>query len=61
VFRDAAPSLEIIKPLREWKPDGIVALLFDREVAKTLIRMRKPLVDRDQQAAALDALPKIEV
>jgi len=45
VFRDAAPSLEIIKPLREWKPDGIVALLFDREVANTLIRMRKPLVN----------------
>jgi len=29
VFRDAPPTLATIQPLREWKPHGIVALLFD--------------------------------
>jgi len=55
VFRDAPPVRESLKPLREWRPDGIIALLFDREVASALRRMRKPLVNT---TSTLD-LPKV--
>jgi len=45
VFRDAPPARETIVPLREWKADGIIALLFDREVADLVRRLHKPLVN----------------
>ena len=33
IFRDAPPTREILEPLQEWKPHGIIALLFDQQVA----------------------------
>jgi LacI family transcriptional regulator len=45
IFRDAAPSMEMIAALPEWEPDGIIAHLFDPEVARSLMRLRKPLVN----------------
>jgi LacI family transcriptional regulator len=55
IFRDAPPTLDALKPLREWKPHGIIALLFDHDLANALIRMRKPVVNT---TSTLD-LPKM--
>jgi len=55
IFRDAPPVPDTIKPLREWKPDGVIALLFDPAVADALKRMRKPVVNT---TSTLD-LPKV--
>ncbi len=45
IFRDAPPTCDVLAPLREWKPHGIIALLFDPDVALALKRMRKPVVN----------------
>jgi len=45
VFRDAPPVLDVIGPLCEWKPHGIIALLYDPDLARALSRMRKPIVN----------------
>jgi len=45
VFRNGAPTPEILGPLREWKPHGIIAHLFDARVARAVLRLRRPLVD----------------
>ena len=55
IFRDAPPTREILEPLQEWKPHGIIALLFDQQVADSLATMKKPIVNT---TSTLD-LPKI--
>ena len=45
VFHNAPPEPELLRPLREWNPHGMIALLVDQDVAQRLLRMRKPLVD----------------
>lgn len=59
IFHDAPPTLEVLKPLREWKPHGIIALLFDAEVASALRRMRKPIVNTTS-TLALPKMPLVE-
>jgi LacI family transcriptional regulator len=44
-IRNGPPQVEILSSLREWKPDGIIAELFQPEFARRLLRMRKPVVD----------------
>jgi LacI family transcriptional regulator len=44
-FRNGPPDAQIIPSLREWKPDGIIAELFDPTFARKLIRLRKPVID----------------
>lgn len=45
VVRDGPPRLHMVHRVREWQPHGIIAGLVLPQVARTLIRMRKPLVD----------------
>ena len=45
IFRNGPPHRDILGPLREWKPHGIIAHLFDAEVARAVMRMRRPVVD----------------
>jgi LacI family transcriptional regulator len=45
VFRDGPPEMVTLKPLREWRPHGVIALLFISEVANALARMRVPVVN----------------
>jgi LacI family transcriptional regulator len=45
VIRDGPPRLHMVSRVREWQPHGIIAGLVLPEVARTLMRMRKPLVD----------------
>jgi LacI family transcriptional regulator len=44
-IRNGPPDVQIISSLREWKPDGIIAELFNREFARRLLRLHKPVVD----------------
>ena len=45
VMRDGPPRLHMVDPVREWRPHGIIAGLVLPQVARALMRMRKPLVD----------------
>lgn len=45
VFRDAAPGMAVVRALRDWQPAGIIAHLFDPEVAAALRELGKPLVN----------------
>jgi LacI family transcriptional regulator len=45
VFRDGPPEPVTLKPLREWRPHGVIALLFIPEVADAIARMRVPVVN----------------
>jgi len=45
VIRDGPPRLHMVNRVRDWKPHGIIAGLVLPQVAHTLMRMRKPLVD----------------
>jgi len=45
VVRDGPPRLHLVNRVEEWKPHGIIAGLVLPQVAHTLMRMRKPLVD----------------
>ena len=44
-FRNGPPEVQIIPSLREWKPDGIIAELYDRQFARRLLALHKPVVD----------------
>lgn len=45
IFRDGPPDPRIIIPLKEWKPHGIIAHLFDKTLANELIKFRVPIVN----------------
>ncbi len=45
ILRNSPCDPEIIPLLRDWKPDGIIATLFDRKIARALARLRRPIVD----------------
>ena len=43
--RDAAPDMKMLGPLREWKPHGIIAHLFDAAFARSVQALKRPLVN----------------
>lgn len=45
VLRDGPLAHHVLKPLREWGPDGIIAHLFDRRLADELGKLNVPLVN----------------
>lgn len=59
IFRDAAPSMSVIDAVREWDPAGIIAHLFEQDVADGLRALGKPLVNVTS-TLRLD-LPLVEV
>ena len=44
-FRNGPPDVQIVPALRSWKPDGIIAELYSPDFARSLLRMRTPIVD----------------
>lgn len=60
IFHDAAPDLRILQPLKEWKPQGIIAHLFQEELAEELRALGKPLVNTTSTLADLE-LPLVEI
>ena len=60
VFRDAAPDLSILPALAEWNPAGIIAHLFNPELAEALTKLGKPLVNVTSTLRHLK-LPLVEV
>lgn len=59
VFRDAAPSLSVIEAVREWQPAGVIAHLFDPQVAEAVKQLRVPVVNTTS-TLPLD-LPLVEI
>ncbi len=45
VLRHSPCDRGVIPFLRKWRPDGIIATLFDREIARAVVRLRRPVVD----------------
>ena len=45
ILRNSPCEAKVIPWVREWKPDGIIATVFDREAARALVRLRRPTVD----------------
>jgi LacI family transcriptional regulator len=60
VFHDAPPHVDVLGPLKEWKPRGILAHVFDRQLARKLMSMRKPLVNTTSMLMSLD-IPFVDV
>src|SRR4051812_27042020 len=60
IFRDGPPDPRILAPLREWKPHGVIALLFDRNVASAVEKLRVPVVNTTNTLKNL-RLPLVEV
>nr|WP_197525849.1 XylR family transcriptional regulator [Pseudobythopirellula maris] len=44
----------VLKPLREWGPDGVIAHLLDRKVAEELGELRVPLVNTTSTLSELN-------
>jgi LacI family transcriptional regulator len=62
MFRNGPAELQIVPYLRDWRPHGIIANLFLPEVARQVVKLRKPVVDT---ACTLDELvgrvPSVDV
>ncbi len=59
-FRNAPCDMQAIPLLRDWKPDGIIANLFDHKVAQAVIQLRIPMVDTAFTLEGLN-LPVVDV
>jgi LacI family transcriptional regulator len=60
VFHDSPPDTYAIGPLREWRPHGIIAHLFDRKIARKVLALRKPLVNTTNTLTDL-GVPLVDV
>ncbi len=45
VFQNGPPESSVVQAFRQWKPHGIIAQLLTAELAREVLRLRKPLVD----------------
>lgn len=45
ILRNSPCDPKVIPLVRAWKPDGIIATVFDREAARALGRLQRPTVD----------------
>jgi len=45
ILRNAPCDPKAVAFLRDWRPDGIVATVFDRKLGRALVRLRRPVVD----------------
>lgn len=52
VFHDARADIRVIRPMRQWKPDGVIASVYDEEVAQALARCRVPVVNTASMVAS---------
>ena len=60
VFRDGPPDTKILHPLRQWRPHGIIAHLFDSKFAQRVIALHTPLVNTTSTLSQLK-VPLVEV
>jgi LacI family transcriptional regulator len=60
IFRDGPPDPRILGPLKEWQPHGIIAHLFDKNLANRLVKFRAPLVNTTNTLNDL-RVPLVEV
>ena len=54
LFHDASPKLESIEWLQEWKPDGIIAHLYDAKIARAIEALNVPIVSTTDSLAELN-------
>lgn len=45
ILRNSPCDPKVIPLVRAWRPDGIIATVFNREAARALARLRRPAVD----------------
>lgn len=45
IHRHSSPHLKVVGALKEWRPDGIIAHVFDIGIAKALVDLKVPLVN----------------
>ena len=60
IFRNGPADLQIISYLRDWRPHGIIAHLYQPEVARQVLKMRKPVVDTAYSIKGLK-VPAVDV
>ena len=60
IFRDAPPEVDIINPLAEWNPHGIIAHLCDAQTARVVSELGMPLVNVTDTFSSPE-LPYVEV
>ena len=44
-FRDGPPTPETVHSIKPWKPEGIIAHIFDRKLALTLAQFNVPVIN----------------
>lgn len=59
-FRNGPAEMQTVPYLRDWRPHGIIAQLFLPEVARQILKLRKPLVDTAFTIEGLK-LPSVDV
>ena len=60
VLRNSPCDPEVISFLRDWRPDGVIATVFDRDIGRALVRLRRPVVDTAYTIRGLK-LPVVDV
>lgn len=60
VFHDGPPDLQILRPLRQWRPHGIIAHLSDAKFARHVCTLHKPMVNTTSTLESLKT-PLVEV
>ena len=60
VLRNSPCDPQVISFLRDWRPDGVIATVFDRNIGRALVRLRRPVVDTAFTVRGLK-LPVVDV
>jgi LacI family transcriptional regulator len=60
IFRNGPASKEVLPFLRDWNPHGIIAGLYCKDFARSVAKLRKPLIDTGCTIAGL-SVPVVDV
>ena len=60
MMHNASPTQGVLKPLTEWNPHGIIACLDNADIARSLLKLGKPIIDTGCILKGL-RVPTIEV
>ena len=45
ILRNSPCDPEVLSFLRSWRPDGVIATVFEPALARALVRLRRPVID----------------
>jgi len=60
IFHDSSPSVDAVQWIRDWKPDGVIGHLYDKDVAEAIRKLDIPVINTTDSLSMVN-FPLVDV